>query len=191
MRDILIINGHPDPSPDHLTASLADAYGKAAATAGHAVRRLDIGAMAFALLRAPRDFLTEPDDEAILSARRDFLWAHHLVFIFPLWLGGLPAAFKAFLEQLARAEFVLGADGKGFPVGKLKGRSARVIVTMGMPAPIYRIAFGAHGVKAFNRGVLGLAGIRPVRTSYFGGITDAKSGAKAIAKARLLGARGA
>ena len=190
MRDILIINGHPDPSPDRLAAALATAYGEGAIQSGHKVRRLDIGALTFPLLREPQQFLTEPADAAIVSARREFLLADHLVFIFPLWLGGLPAAFKGFLEQIARAEFALGANGKGFPLGKLKGRSARVIVTMGMPAPIYRIFFGAHGVKALESGMLGLSGIRPVRTSYFGAITDAKSGAKAIAKARALGARG-
>ena len=191
MRRILVINGHPDPAAARLCAGLAEAYAQEARAAGHAVHRLDVGALDFALLRSPADFLTEPDNPAIQAARGEFRLADHLVFMFPLWLGGMPASFKSFLEQIARAEFVVGAGGKGFPVGKLKGRSARVIVTMGMPAAIYRLFFGAHGVKAFNSGVLGLSGIKPIRTSYFGLIDKAKNATKALNKARALGRQGA
>ena len=32
-------------------------------------------------------------------------WAEHLVFLFPLWLGDMPAVLKGFLEQLMRPGF--------------------------------------------------------------------------------------
>ena len=43
--NILVINGHPDPSPERLAAALAKAYAEGAETAGHQVRRIDIGAV--------------------------------------------------------------------------------------------------------------------------------------------------
>ena len=66
---------------------------------------------------------------------------------FPLWLGSLPALLKAFLEQVLRPGFAFDT-GKAFS-GRLKGRSARVIVTMGMPAWVYRLWFHARGTGSF------------------------------------------
>ena len=94
------------------------------------------------------------------------------------------------MEQLARQDFVLGA-GSGLPKGNLKGRSARVIVTMGMPAPFYRFYYRAHGVKAFNRSILGIGGIGPIATTYLGGIGAPRSNcARALHAMRQLGGRG-
>lgn len=49
----------------------------------------------------------------------------------------------------------------------LLGRSARVIVTMGMPALVYRWYFGAHGLKGFTH-KLALVGIKPRRSILVG-----------------------
>lgn len=53
---------------------------------------------------------------------------------------------------------------------KLKGKSARLIVTMGMPAFIYQLVFHAHGVKNIMQGVLGFGGVAPIRLTLFGGV---------------------
>lgn len=167
-RRILVINGHPDPSPERLSAGLASAYADGARAKGHEVRRLDVGAMDFSILRRVQDFMTEPGEDSILHAREEFSWAQHIVFVFPLWLGGPPALLKAFMEQVGRHDFLLGQSSSGFPAGKLKGRSARLVVTMGMPSVIYCFVFGGFGVRAFAKGILGLAGVKPVRITYFG-----------------------
>jgi putative NADPH-quinone reductase len=60
----------------------------------------------------------------------------------------------------------------------LKGRSAHVIVTMGMPATAYRLAFGAHGVKGFESGILGMAGINPIRETLIGGVGEEGMGGR-------------
>jgi len=57
----------------------------------------------------------------------------------------------------------------------LAGRSARIIVTMGMPVLLYRWYFGAYGVRGFERSILSFAGIKPVRESFYGlAFADAK-----------------
>ena len=61
----------------------------------------------------------------------------------------------------------------------LTGKSARIIITMGMPALIYRWYFGAHSLKSLERNILGLCGIKPVRESLIG-MVDAKDGRKRI-----------
>jgi putative NADPH-quinone reductase len=172
--NILVVNGNPDPSPERLTSALATAYAAGATGSGHAVRRLDIGGLDFSIMRRAVEFATEPGEDSITGAREQILWARHLVFFYPLWLGGPPALLKGFMEQVARHEFALGAGAHGLPAGKLKGRSARVVVTMGMPALAYQLWFKAHGVKAFNRGILEIAGVKPIATTYLGGIATAR-----------------
>lgn len=187
-KRILVINGHPDPAPERLSAGLASAYSEGARAKGHDVRRLDVGAMEFPLLRRVQDFTTEPDAAAIRDAREKLGWAEHVVFVFPLWLGGPPALLKAFMEQVGRHDFLLGQGRHGFPAGKLKGRTARLIVTMGMPSILYRLAYGGFGVRAFAKGILGLAGIRPVRLTYFGMPSPARC-RDWVACARKMGER--
>ena len=81
----------------------------------------------------------------------------------------MPALLKAFFEQVARPGFAVGAASKGRPGRKLLGgRSARIVVTMGMPAFVYRWYFGAHSVKSLERNILRFAGIAPVRRSLVG-----------------------
>ena len=94
-----------------------------------------------------------------------------LVILFPLWLGDMPALLKGFLERILQPGFAMEktAGPAGFrPL--LGGRSARIVVTMGMPAPVYRWWFGAHAVKLLRRNILQFVGIRPVRTTLLGGV---------------------
>jgi len=190
MRHVLVINANPDPAPEHLSGAFARAYTEGAEAAGAIVHQLNVGALDFPLLRYAADFMVAPIDPAILSARGQILLADHIVYIYPLWLGGPPAMLKGFMEQIARGGFALTTEGKGFPRGVLKGRSARVIVTMGMPVMLYRLIYGAHGIKAFNRSILGISGIRPVRTTCFGGIgTPMAQPEKMISQVRTLGRR--
>lgn len=190
MKRILIINGNPDPAADRLSHALARAYREGAENSGALVRHIDIGGLDFPLLRDAAQFTADPREDAIIAARDAFTAADHIVFVFPLWLGGLPALFKAYMEQVGRNYFFLGKTERGFPPGQLKGKSARVIVTMGMPPLIYRLGFGAHRVKAFTRGVLSLTGIAPVRTTLFGGGQIGPGGAtRTITKVRELGRR--
>lgn len=169
-RRILLIDGHPDPNPAHLCNALAGAYAEGADIAGHEIRRLDVASLSFPILRDPQEFTQSPSYPDILTAQGNFLWADHLVFIFPLWLGGPPALLKAFMEILGCGEFLLGNSKGLFPEGRLAGRTARIVVTMGMPSFIYRLFFRAHGTMAFERGILRIAGIRSVRTTYIGGV---------------------
>jgi hypothetical protein len=41
---------------------------------------------------------------------------------------------------------------------------------MGMPAIFYRFYFGAHSVKSFERNILKLVGVKPVRHTLVGGV---------------------
>jgi putative NADPH-quinone reductase len=80
----------------------------------------------------------------------------------------MPAVLKAFLEQVMRPGVALEYRKHGFPRGLLAGRSARLVVTMGMLALIYRWYFRAHGVRGLEWSILGFAGIPPFRGPCWG-----------------------
>ena len=171
---ILVIDGHPDAARERFCHALAEAYIEGARGAGKQTRLLTVSEMTFPLLRTSADFSSPPEDAAILRARDDLLWCDHVVILFPLWLGGAPALLRAFFEQIARGSFVAETTGRGIRQ-KLKGRSARLIVTMGMPAPIYSFVFQEHGVRNVMQGILGFGGIAPVRRTLFGSVEAASA----------------
>jgi len=172
-RQIVVVQGHPDPTERHLCHALADAYAQAATAAGHDVARIDVAQLDFPVLRSPAEFENAPAPPSLMEAQEALERAQHYVFVFPLWLGTLPALLKAFLEQIFRPGFAFDRRGSGFPHKRLRGRSARIVVTMGMPALIYRWFFGAHGVRFLERSVLGFSGLGPIRRTLFGGVGNA------------------
>lgn len=168
-RRILIIQGHPDVTENHLGHDLAHAYAAAAVAAGHQIRTATPAQLDFPLLRSQHEWENGPLPSALQKAQDDIAWAQHLVLFFPLWMGDMPALLKGFLEQVARPGFAFRKQ-EGNPFGQkgLAGRSARVVVTMGMPALVYRFYFRAHSVKSLERNILGFVGIAPVHETLIG-----------------------
>jgi len=190
MARILVVNGHADPSPERFAAALAEAYARGAAAAGHAVDRLAVADVPVEFLRNAAEFAASPP-EPVARAQERIAAADHLVLVYPLWLGTMPARLKAFLEQVARGEFLLSTGGDGWPARKMRGKSARVIVTMGMPAIAYRLFFGAHSLRALEKGILGMAGFAPVRDTVLGGVEGGpEKRARMLATVEALGRKG-
>lgn len=168
-RQIAIIQGHPSPDPDHFCHALAAAYARGCAAAGHEVREIRVAALDFPLLHTKAQWEHDPPPPAIQRSQETINWAQHLVIIYPLWLGTMPAVLKAFFEQVFRPGFAIGkAEGHRMWAKRLTGRSARIVVTMGMPAVVYRWYFGAHSLKSLERNILGFCGIGPIRESLIG-----------------------
>jgi len=72
--------------------------------------------------------------------------------------------------------------------GKLTGKSARVIVTMGMPAFIYRWYFMAHSLRSLERNILRFVGLKPIRHSIIGSVeASAVAREKWVERARQFG----
>jgi putative NADPH-quinone reductase len=167
-RRIVIIQGHPDAAPERFCRAVASAYARGAEAAGHELRRIDVAALQLPPLQSRAEWQAEPD-ENVARAQAAIEWAQHIVVIYPLWLGDVPAALKAFIEQVLRPGFAFerAPDGSmGKP--RLHGRSAHLIVSMGMPGFFYRWVYRAHTLKSLRRNVLMFCGIRPVRSTLLG-----------------------
>lgn len=162
------------PLKDSYCEALGRAYLRGAESGGHQATLFVLGEMQFdAVLREGyrREQPLEPD---LIAARDAFAAADHLVFVFPLWCGDMPAIMKGFLERILQPDLLAfqksggGADWKVYA-----GKSARIIVTMGMPGWFYRWYYGAHALKLMKRNILGFVGIKPVRSTIFGMIEAA------------------
>lgn len=168
-KRIAILQGHPGRELTHLGHALADAYAAGAAEAGHEVARIETGQLEFPLLRSAADWKSGSLPEGLRTAQAAIGRADHLVILFPLWTGTMPAVLKGFLEQIFRPGFAFHArtNGRGLAPG-LAGKSARVVVTMAMPAVYFRWSCHGAGVRGFERSTLGSCGIKPVRGTYIG-----------------------
>lgn len=193
MKRISIIQGHPDPAGNHFGHALAQAYREGAEATGHEVRLIEVATLDFPLLRSQQDFDHGRPPDAVRPAQEAIAWADHLVILYPLWLGDLPALLKGFLEQVLRPDFAFTRTAPDKPAQKrLTGRSARVVITMGMPALVYRWFYRAHSLRNLERNVLKFCGIAPVRSSLIGMVEadDGRWRTKWLARMRRLGKEG-
>ncbi|MGR8948325.1 MAG: NAD(P)H-dependent oxidoreductase [Gammaproteobacteria bacterium] len=113
-----------------------------------------------------------------------------MVFIYPLWLGTMPALLKGLLEPTFRYGFAISNETERMPQKLLSGKSARIIVTMGMPAMIYRWYFGPHSVFSVERSVLKLCGIKPVKHLFISLVENSAKTDQRFAKITRLGRNG-
>jgi putative NADPH-quinone reductase len=193
-KHILIIQGHPDPKGGHFGQALAQAYADGAAEAGHVLRRVDVAQLDFPLLRSGAEWERGELPEVLKPAQDGIAWAQHIAVFFPLWMGDMPALLKGFLEQVARPGFAFHEDGDGgFGKKGLEGRSARLVVTMGMPALVYRYYFRAHSLRSLERNVLGFVGIAPVHETLIGMVErlSVQERERWLGKLRALGRKAA
>ena len=170
MARIAILEGHPDAAAGHFGRAPAESYAKGAAEAGHEVMWIDVSTLDFPHLRTRDEWHSGVFPDAIRRAQDTFKWAEHLVILYPLWLCAMPTLLKGFLEQVVRPGFAIEIEPDGAWKKLLTDRSARIVVTMGMPAFIYRWYFCAHSLKSLERNILWFVGIAPVLGTIIGSI---------------------
>ena len=169
MKNILIILGHP--VKDTFSDLLREAYSKGALASGASIRELDLRKLKFELnftegYRGNQEL--EPD---LQQAQEDIKWANHLVFIYPNWWSTFPALMKGFIDRTFLPGFAFKYRQGSLLWDKLlKGRSARLIVTMDTPPWYYWLVYRRPGHNAMKRGILGFCGISPVKTTTIGAV---------------------
>lgn len=191
-RHILLIQGHPDATKQHFGHALAEAYAKGARQAGYEVNTITVAKLDFPLIHRYEEFYQQAPPAVIRQCQDEIRWADHLLLVYPLWMGSMPALLKGFLEQVFRADFAMKIEDSGKKWTRLlKGKSARIVITMGMPAFVYRWFFGAHSLKSLEKNILRFCGIKPVRESLVGTVEgSAAHRARWLRKIEALGKKG-
>ena len=164
-KNILIILGHPDK--ESFCGALAGEYEKGAKKAGANVKRINLGELKFDPILWKGYKAIQKLEPDLARAQKDIKWANHLVFVHPLWWGGMPALMKGFFDRMLLPGFAFYfKKGARKPEKLLKGRTARLIVTMGAKQRLLRIA-GLLEEKIMDGGVLSFCGIKPMKTTIF------------------------
>jgi putative NADPH-quinone reductase len=164
---ILIINGHPNK--ESLCFALANAYKEGAIRAGATVKELVIADLQFNP-NLQYGYRKRIDWERDLAAAWESIqWADHLVWVHPVWWGGLPAVTKGFIDRVFLPGYAFKyREGSVWWDKLLKGKTAHIITTLDQPGIYYRLAFGRPSVNQLRRSVLQFCGIKPVKVTYIG-----------------------
>ena len=190
MQKILIINGHPNP--DSFNYGIAAAYKQGALTAGAEVKEIVVADLNFSPnLKFGYQKRTdlEPD---LLDALEKIKWCEHMVWIHPVWWGGLPAMLKGFIDRVFLPGFVFQYRENSVWWDKLlTGKTARIITTLDQPSWYYWLMFGRPSVNQLKKSTLEFCGVKPVKVSYVGPIRNstAEFRAEQLKKIGQLGVR--
>lgn len=172
-KKILIINGHPNK--ESLSFAFAKAYNKGAKNSGAEVKEIIIADLNFnPNLQFGYQKRTELEPD-LLNAWGKIKWADHLVWIHPVWWGGLPAMMKGFIDRLFLPGFAFQYRENSILWDKLlKGKTAHIITTLDQPSWYYWLIYGRPSVNQLKKSTLEFCGINPVKVSYFGIIKNSK-----------------
>ena len=172
MKKILIINGHPNEASFNF--GVVDAYKKGALKAGADIKEIVIKDLAFnPNLQFGYQKRTELEPD-LLDAWEKIKWAEHLVWVHPVWWGGLPAITKGFVDRLFLPGFVFQyRDNSVWWDKLLTGKTAHIITTLDQPNWYYWFAFGRPSVNQLKKSILEYCGVRPVKVTYLGTIRTA------------------
>lgn len=187
-KRILVVLGHPDN--DSFCGAIADSYIDGAKAAGNEVQLISVGDLAFdPVLHKGYTAIQELEPD-LVAGQAVITWAQHIVFVYPIWWGAMPALLKGFIDRVFLPGFAFKyREGSLFWDRLLSGRSAHLLVTMDTPPWYFRWVYRMPGHNQMKRTILEFSGIKPVAISSFGPIKDSsqEKREKWLAKANAYG----
>lgn len=179
MKKIFILIGDPNNDKEKLSLNtmLAHEYEAAAKEAGHEVRMTHLADLQFdpVLHKGYRAIQQlEPD---LVMVQDNMKWSDHIVILFPVWWASLPSLLKGLFDRVWLPGFAFHFKKDGLKrtdhwICELEGRTARVIQTSGTSKWMIWRKFGQPS-HVLNTGILGFAGIKPVKVTWFGSVNNA------------------
>lgn len=171
-RKILIINGHPNK--DAFSFGIATAYKNGAENSGAEVKEIIIADLNFnPNLQFGYQKRTELEPD-LTDAWEKIKWADHLVWVHPVWWGGLPAITKGFIDRLFLPGFAFQyIENSKWWDKLLKGKTAHIITTLDQPSWYYWLVYGRPSVNQLKKSTLQFCGVKPVKVTYIGVVKTA------------------
>jgi len=166
-KNIVVIVGHPDSNS--YCASLAESYVKTAAEEGHDVKLFKLGDANFDPILHHGHNQRQELEPDLVTIREAIQWASHLVFVYPIWWGSIPALLKGFFDRTFLPGYAFNYRKNSVWWDRLlAGRSAHLIVTMDTPPWYYRWIYKMPGHNQMKITILEWCGIKPINISSFG-----------------------
>ncbi|MGL5277098.1 NAD(P)H-dependent oxidoreductase [Myroides sp.] len=188
MKKITIINGHPNK--EAFNFGVVEAYAKGAVFSGAEIRHITLAEMEFdANLKYGYQKRMNLESD-LLRAIDDIKWADHLVWVHPVWWGGVPALLKGFIDRIFLPGIMYRYRENSMLWDKLlKGKTAHIITTLDQPGWYYRMMYGRPSVNQLKKSTLQFCGVSPVKVTYIGIIRNSKESqrTKWLTKVHRLG----
>lgn len=170
-KNIVVILGHPDSNS--YCASLAESYVKAAEEKGHNLKLFKLGDARFDPILHHGHNQRQELEPDLVEIREAIQWASHIVFVYPIWWGSIPALLKGFIDRTFLPGFAFRYRPNSIWWDRLlAGRSAHLIVTMDTPPWYYRWIYKMPGHNQMKITILEWCGVKPVKISSFGPLKD-------------------
>lgn len=188
-RKVLVILGHP--RAESFCGALARSYAEGARAKGATVELLELGALEFDPVLRHGFAAEQPLEAGLKSASSAIAAADELVIVHPTWWGGPPALLKGFIDRVFLPGFAFRyREGSPFPEQLLRGKSARLLVTMDSPPWWFRWVTGQPGHRLLKKAVLEFCGVKPVTVHAFGPVRGSTPERREawLGRARRLGA---
>lgn len=167
---IMVLNGNP--KADSLSRHLTDVY-EVEAREGAEVRRFNLDQMAFNPSLDCGYDSEQPLESCLVEFQNALTWADHLVFVAPIWWGGVPAKLKGLVDRTFLPGFAFRYEsGSPEPVPLLTGKTARLILTMDAP-DAFLSEQAAPVLAQLDRYTLQFSGIAPAEVDLFGSVIAA------------------
>lgn len=170
MKNILIINGHPNPESYNYALHTSFKNGLLA-SGSLQIDEIFVGELSFNpnLSKGYTSGVMIEND--LLIAQEKINKADHIVWIFPLWWGTMPAILKGFIDRVFVPGFAFKYRDNSNKWDKLlKGKTTEIICTLDYPIFIFKYFFGEGGVKVMRKMILNFCGLKTTKTTYIGPI---------------------
>lgn len=173
MKNILVLNGNPKVGS--FSQALAESYVSGAVHSGNSVSLVNIYDLEFDPILKGGYESEQVTEESLENLKQKITEASHVVVVFPVWWGSTPAALKGVLDRVFLPGFAFKYEKDDvLPKRLLKGRTARLIVTMDTPIWYDTLVYGAPATKMMKNAVLGFCGFKPVKVTKFGSMIKSK-----------------
>ena len=194
MKKILLIDGHPDET--RLTSALMSSYRHGAEEAGYQVSQIVIRDLAFEpnlRFGYKQRLELEPDLLAAIDAIKA---CDHMVWVHPVWWGGLPTLLKGFIDRTFLPSIMFDYNeaklgGMGWD-GYLEGKTAHYC-NNGYTSNSVSAALQCARVNQLKKTTLEFCGVKPVKVTQFAPVKGSTQEKREswIKTAHVLGLKGA
>lgn len=175
-KRVLILSANP--KKDSFTGKLAETYASSAKEK-HSVKLMHISELEYNLNLSNGFTEQQAMEDSLKTFQAAIEWCEHLVIFTPIWWGSIPAKFKGLIDRTFLPGFAFQYEkGKTIPKKLLKGKTARIFMTLDTPPWYYFLVQGAPAIKQLKTATLKFVGFKSVKNKMIGPIISSTQSAR-------------